>query len=972
MIDTNIKLTELIEPGILQEIQNSFAAKNMLGLAIYNEQDIQITTPNLNLIPGKIDYINKEFLNLLFLPRFEDINTNHNFQYDKTIYSSFLNKEIIRAVIPVFFQDQLMLKISLLQRTNSENDILGLLTHINENSVTESSLASILDKTKPEPGNELISLVENFKNQVLLLLEAGWQRTKVQYSHEEFVQIQPPEPVVSPQNGNYIIFTTSANIILDATQKIINILGYKNTSSLIGEDIIHNLILLQEEQNTIKEQLQKSGKLDWYSTILKCKNGSTLYSKIQVVPQKSGKQLIGYEYHFELSKVNQAVDSKAGINSQKIVPDKTTGPDKSKNKKDNKKESDPETDASIASLKEIGDMFDAMPNPILIIDEHKQICIWNRLMEDVFNISPMSVLGTNFTELLLNDSQRLWEKWLAEFKAKKKESTFYPTEVLNFLDRKGDIINARISLAKINSFQREFISVIFKDWHYKSQETKFFQDYIDKIVDSAIVQIITNESGLIIYANKVALSFLEIREEFILNKNIQELFLDDIDEYFKQNKNITKNNYRQFIAQMMPEYAEGKIINLKIKKLDTPNTLDQYLLWELKSLPKGQSYLMHKNSFGKIQKLDYLRGIFPKITANFEIISNELYQNTSSLLLNENINDEAREYILNIKKLAKKASDIKKELQHFCCTGKNDLEPINLNEIINQWQNTLRQAVPKHITLELNLKNNIGCILANGRQIKHVLKILIKNSVDSHSTGGKIYIHTRVHKVKSDESLDMTKQKGKTFIALEVIDSGSGIPMNIRDQLFEPFVTTKDFTIGKGLGLASVYGIIKNHNGYIAIKTLDGQGTIVSLFFPMVENTKNQKSADDTGTSDIILLIDDDPGIIEVNSITLKHFGFSTLPATNANKGIELLKKHKEDISIIILDISLPDMEGIICAEKLLKISSSTPIILSSGYHCDENYYKFMKKTGAVWLQKPYTSNKLYQAIQDLLSKKRS
>jgi len=715
--------------------------------------------------------------------------------------------------------------------------------------------------------------------------------------------------------------------------------------------------------------LKKTGELDWYSTILKCKNGSTLYSKIKIVPQKTGKLLIGYEYHFDIDPIKETVRKKNINKSEYNVPSKIENQKLSKNNKGEKKQTNSKSNPFISSLKEITEMFDAMPNPMLILDDKKQICVWNRLMENVFNISSMSVLGTDFTELLLKESQHLWEKWLGEFKQKKDENKFYPTDILNFLDRKGDIINTRISLAKINLIKREFITVIFKEWHYKSQEMKSFQDYIETLVDSSIATIITNESGLIIYANEVALNFLEKNEEFILNKNIQELFLDETDEFFKHNKKINKNNYRQFIAQLIPEYADGKVINLKIKKLDTPNTFDQYLLWELKTLPKGQNYLIHKNSFGKIQKLDYLRSIFPKVTQHFESIANELYHNTSSLLLNENIDDEIRDNIINIKKCAKKASIIKNELQHFSGTDKPDLEEINLNEKIKEWFNTFKKSIPKHISLELTLKNNVGSIQANSRQLKHILKTLIKNSVESYSTEGKIFIHTRIHKVKFDESVDLTDQKGKTFIVLEVIDSGRGIPMNIRDQLFEPFVTTKTFELGRGLGLSSVYGMVKNHNGYIALKTLDGQGTIVSLFFPLNETSKAQKSAADIETSDYILLIDDDPGIIEVNSITLKHFGFSTLPATTAQKGIDILKKHKADISIIILDISLPDMAGTDCAEKLLKISPTTPIILSSGYHCDEHYYKFMQKTGAVWLQKPYTSNKLYQAIQDLLSK---
>ena len=180
MIETKIKLPDLVEPGILQEIQNSFAAKNNLGLAIYDEQDTQITTSNLNFLPDKPDNINCEILNLLLQPHFENINIKNNLQNDNTLYLSFLNQEFIHAAVPVIFQEQLMLKICLILKTDNKKNTQEIINEINQNLTIDPSLSSIIDKSKPEPSNEFILLLDNLKNQVLLFLESGWQRAKVQ------------------------------------------------------------------------------------------------------------------------------------------------------------------------------------------------------------------------------------------------------------------------------------------------------------------------------------------------------------------------------------------------------------------------------------------------------------------------------------------------------------------------------------------------------------------------------------------------------------------------------------------------------------------------------------------------------------------------------------------------------------------------------------------------------------------------
>jgi len=966
LIDITKKLQDLIEPAILEEIQNACALKYNIGLALFDESNIQLTASNRNFINDEFDH-NLEFLDVLFHPQFKDSRLESKLASGKTVYTSFCNGELLRAVIPVNFREQLFLKICLIQRASRESDAGELVERLKQAFAGVEIPEYIFEHTLTEPDSELAFVAENLKNQLLHFLEAAFERSKVLQLNEDLL----PELAVDDldKDENNLVFTSPAHVILDATPGITSLLGFANTFELTGLNFITSLVLLQEEQQTIIKQLQQAGKLNWYSTILKCCNEQTLHAKIKISPQTLDKLVIGYEYTI------LAHSASTGENITNITAAENAGIDnepavvKEETLTDIKPDQTPENPFLLPET-HIAEMFDALPNPVMVLDDKNRISVWNRALENIFNIPAKSVIGTDISELLLNECRMQWQEMRVKYKNGDANKKQQQNQSLCFLTREGDTVMATLSLGSSIILHKEYTTLIFKEWQYQTQCNTSLQQHLHSIINSKAALLITDENGVITTINNAALAWLEMTGEAVLNKNIQLLFQEDTAQIISQILQYKGTGPRNYIAQLRPEILEGKITNLKVARLENPDIKQIFLLWELQEQDGEQNNSAPKPAMNKTQKLEYLLTIFPKIARHFDKISTDLYHNTSSLLLHENMDDEIREHIVKIKKIAQRTASLKQELQYFSRVEKPALEEIDLNVKLQQWIDSLRQPLPKHLTLELNLKNTAAVIQANSRQIKHILKTLIKNAAESYSTTGKIFIHTRLHTVKADETADLNGQKDKTFVVLEVIDSGRGIPLNVREQLFEPFVTTKTFELGRGVGLASVYGIVKNHNGYIAVKTLEGQGTIFSLFFPLLEIVKTTETRTEKEAGDLILLIDDDPGIVEVNSITLKHFGFNTKAANTAEKGIEIFSENFRDINLVILDISLPDMPGTECAEKLLTIAADVPIILSSGYHCDENYYKFMQKTGAVWLQKPYTSNKLYQVIQDLLSKK--
>ncbi|NIA32009.1 MAG: response regulator, partial [Actinobacteria bacterium] len=172
-----------------------------------------------------------------------------------------------------------------------------------------------------------------------------------------------------------------------------------------------------------------------------------------------------------------------------------------------------------------------------------------------------------------------------------------------------------------------------------------------------------------------------------------------------------------------------------------------------------------------------------------------------------------------------------------------------------------------------------------------------------------------------------------------------------------------------------VYGIVKSHHGFISVESEAGKGTSVSLYLPQKEVTGTsvindpKQEAEKEKKTKTILIVDDDQGIVEVTKTALSFYHFKVLSAGTVKEGVRILKENSDDISLIILDVHLPDCEGLECAEALYELSAGTPFIFSSGSPYDPTFAEFIKRTPAKWMQKPYMSMALLQNIEALISK---
>ncbi|OGP63242.1 MAG: hypothetical protein A2V65_03285 [Deltaproteobacteria bacterium RBG_13_49_15] len=213
------------------------------------------------------------------------------------------------------------------------------------------------------------------------------------------------------------------------------------------------------------------------------------------------------------------------------------------------------------------------------------------------------------------------------------------------------------------------------------------------------------------------------------------------------------------------------------------------------------------------------------------------------------------------------------------------------------------------------------------------------------------------------------------YVLLSVEDTGCGMHQEILKHIFEPFFTTKETGKGTGLGLATVYGIVKNHGGYITCESESGRGTCFKIYFPIlgIESENDVTDAIDNEEipkgNETILLVDDEEAIREIGESLLERFGYKILSADSGEKAVDIYRKKKEAVDLVILDLNMPGMGGYRCLNELIRINSHVKIIIASGYLSDENLIGAATSGTAAFIGKPFNISALLKKIREMLDK---
>jgi two-component system cell cycle sensor histidine kinase/response regulator CckA len=372
--------------------------------------------------------------------------------------------------------------------------------------------------------------------------------------------------------------------------------------------------------------------------------------------------------------------------------------------------------------------------------------------------------------------------------------------------------------------------------------------------------------------------------------------------------------------------------------------------------------------FQDAQRMESLGTLAGGIAHDFNNLLMGIQGNVSLMYLDIDPQHDLREKLKSIEDCVESGSRLTKQLLGFARGGKYVVEPMDMNQIV---QSTAEMFGRTHKAVNINgdYAEGLWTVLVDRSQIEQVLVNIFLNAFQAMPGKGDLFIYTGNVELDATFVKQFDVSPGR-YVKVSISDNGIGMDSATRRRIFEPFFTTHAPGMGTGLGLASAFGIIKNHNGVINVKSKLGKGSTFEIYLPITDEKPRLKpqtaEAIETG-SETILLVDDEHYILEVGRLMLEGLGYQLITANGGRAALEIFNGRHKEIDLVILDMVMPDMDGETVFQKIREVSSKTKVIFASGYYDVEQARSLLENGAIDFLQKPFNLRRLSTKIRCIL-----
>ncbi len=486
-------------------------------------------------------------------------------------------------------------------------------------------------------------------------------------------------------------------------------------------------------------------------------------------------------------------------------------------------------------------------------------------------------------------------------------------------------------------------------------------------IDEGILTI--DQKGTLYFLNKRAAAYLNGLPEELSGRNVKELLPPELIVPFIQTVvTVLETETGQEINAEINRNGKQEYFHLSFQPLKKDGEAKPLVLCVM---AETTARVELEEKLRQAQKMEAIGNLAGGVAHDFNNLLSVIRGYSFLLLKDTNASKDILESIREIDEASERAQTLTRQLLAF--SRKQLMKPkiLDINQLINNLHKLLSRLIGENIQLELNLEAKIKPVLADPGQMEQVLMNLVVNAKDAMPKGGQLLIRTE--NISSEKELKKVRDPhAGSYIGIHVSDTGAGIDKELLTKIFDPFFTTKETGKGTGLGLSTVFGIVKQSDGYIVVDSKPGKGSTFSIYLPQSEKTTKKKEFPQeqvvtANGNKTILVIEDESGVRSMISKMLKLYGYKSYLANSGAQGITIYNSHKQEIDLILSDVVMPGMSGMEMVQILQKTAPDIPAIFMSGYTDDEIIRHGVKEDGIHFLQKPFDPDTLIRTIQKIL-----
>ncbi len=539
------------------------------------------------------------------------------------------------------------------------------------------------------------------------------------------------------------------------------------------------------------------------------------------------------------------------------------------------------------------------------------------------------------------------------------EQLYGTTSVFEFTDLLDRLVVTAISVVVVHLFVKDWRSALFERW----KQAEIVAQSPDPIL-------ITDNRYIIEYVNPSFCNTFGYEQDDVIGREVTTLF-------GTQENQTSAAEIKQRLER--DHFWNGRFI--RPKKDGTPVTVSVMISALLNESGEITNFYEFSRDISKeldlekqllqAQKMEVVGQLAGGVAHDFNNILQVIYSHTQLGQLQHSKQDPANEHFVSIEAAADRAGTLVQRMLAFSRQQVLQVTNYDLNADLSNTLRMIRRVIGERINLVWQPDTTIKHVVADRGQIEQVMMNLCINARDAMPDGGRLLVRTSVVQFDEKTSERPRWAKEDEYIAIKVSDTGTGIPPEIANRIFEPFFTTKGEGKGTGLGLSTAYGIILQHQGMLEVSSEAGKGSTFTVYLPQTREIAHQETEMDTSKaasdiSDLTVLVAEDDGYVRKTvARILEHEGCRVILAENGLIGLEKYKSHRNEITCIISDIVMPEMEGLEMYEHIQQLGNEVPVLFTSGYSgrftLDE-----ITDNELAFLPKPFKRQELLEKLEQL------